>query len=151
MAEHVTLLVPLDGSAMAERALPEAAALGKALAAEVILLQVVVPATDVIRSGTMTIAADEVSASQRQEALRYLNGVRTKPLFAGMRVTAAAELGSPAETILDFARAHDVGRIVMTTHGRTGISRWVFGSVAEKVLEAADRTVVLVRSQIGAA
>lgn len=145
------LLVPLDGSALAERALPEAAELGKALAAEVILLQVVAPATDVIRSGTMTIAADEVSASQRQEALRYLNGVRTKSLFAGVRVTASAELGSPAETILDFARAHDVDRIVMTTHGRTGISRWVFGSVAEKVLQAADCTVVLVRSQIAAA
>ena len=47
----------------------------------------------------------------------------------------------------EIASRRDVSRIVMATHGRTGVTRWAFGSVADKVLHAADRTVVLVRSQ----
>jgi nucleotide-binding universal stress UspA family protein len=55
-------------------------------------------------------------------------------------------MGGAAEAILVFARKRNVDRIVMSTHGRTGINRWVYGSVADKVLRAADRTVVLVRA-----
>ena len=58
----------------------------------------------------------------------------------------AVGMGKPADVILDFARKHHVDRIVMCTHGRTGIYRWVYGSVANKVLHAADRTAVLVRA-----
>jgi nucleotide-binding universal stress UspA family protein len=141
------LLVPLDGSTLAESVLAEAAVLGKALAAEVIFLQVILPIDDVIRSGPMTISVDEVWATQREQALRYLNEVRTRPQWTGVKTDIAVELGQPAETILDVARARGVDRIVMATHGRTGITRWVFGSVAEKILQAADRTVVLVRAR----
>lgn len=55
-------------------------------------------------------------------------------------------MGNPAKAIQDFARKHKIDRIVMTTHGRTAINRCVCGSVADKVLRAADRTVVLVRT-----
>jgi nucleotide-binding universal stress UspA family protein len=60
----------------------------------------------------------------------------------------AVEMGNPAEVILNFAQRQNIDRIVMTTHGRTGMSRWrwSFGSVAHKVLEAADSTVILVRA-----
>ena len=145
------ILVPLDGSALAEMALPEVARLARALEAEMILLLVIPPAADVIQSGTMRIAVDEIWSSQREEALKYLNGLRGRQELADVPIQVLAELGSPAETILDVARTRDVERIVMTTHGRTGITRWVLGSVAEKVVRAADRIVELVRAPLAAA
>ena len=78
-------------------------------------------------------------------ALQYLNGVRSRPEWRSVHTQVAVEMGRPAETILDFAEKHDIDRIVMASHGRTGLGRWVYGSVADKVLRAADRTVVLVR------
>ncbi|HUK32341.1 MAG TPA: universal stress protein [Vicinamibacterales bacterium] len=145
------ILVPLDGSALAEAALPEAVRLARALHAELILLQVVPPPSEIIQSGTMRIAVDEIWSSQRQEALAYLNCLRVRAELAGLRVHVVAELGNPAEKILEIATARDVDRIVIATHGRTGISRWMLGSVAEKVMSGADRTVVLVRTPPAAA
>ena len=139
------ILVPLDGSPLAEIAIPEARQLAKALDSKVVLLQVVASVEEVIESGTMRIAVDEIWSSQRDAALRYLHGLQTRE-FAGLRTEVMVEQGSPAETILDVARTRNVDRIVMATHGRTGMTRWVFGSVAEKVLRAADRVVVLVRA-----
>ena len=147
MAGKPRLLVPVDGSPLAEGAIAEEAVLARALNAEVILLQAVAPAADVIRSGTMTISVDEVWAAEREEALRYLGRIRARPDWDGVATTVLVEPGNPADVILDVARARDVDRIVMTTHGRTGVTRWVFGSVAEKVLRAAECTVVLVRSE----
>jgi nucleotide-binding universal stress UspA family protein len=141
-----TIVVPLDGSELAERALSEALTLGKALNAEVILLQVIPGADDVIREGARIISIDEQWQARKDRALQYLNGVRNRPEWGGIATRVAVEMGNPAETILDYCQQHGIDRIVMATHGRTGMSRWVFGSVAEKVLRAADRTVVLVRA-----
>jgi nucleotide-binding universal stress UspA family protein len=138
------VLVPLDGSELAESALSEALTLGKALNSEVILLQVVPAADDVIRQGATTIWIDEQWQARKDRALQYLNGVCNRPEWKGVETQVAVEMGNPAETILDFCQQQGVDRIVMATHGRTGMSRWVFGTVAEKVLRAADRTVVLV-------
>ncbi len=142
-----TLLVPLDGSELAETALNEANTLGKALHAEVILLQVISVADDVIHHGAVVISIDEQWQARKEQALIYLNEVRNRPEWRGVPTRVAVEMGHPAETILDYCRDHSIDRIVMATHGRTGMSRWVFGSVAEKVLRAADRTVVLVRTR----
>jgi nucleotide-binding universal stress UspA family protein len=141
-----TIAVPLDGSELAERALSEALTPGKALNAEVILLQVIPGADDVIREGARIISIDEQWQALKDRALQYLNGVRNRPEWSGVATRVAVEMGNPAETILDYCQQHGIDRIVMATHGRTGMSRWVFGSVAEKVLRAADRTVVLVRA-----
>ena len=141
-----SILVPLDGSPLAESALREAAVLARALSAEVILLSVVTPRDEVIQSGTMRISIDEIFAAERDRAFTYLKEVASRPIWSGLTTRVAVESGNAAETIVDFARSHGVERIVMATHGRSGITRWVFGSVAEKVLHAADRTVVLVRA-----
>ncbi|HEY7636307.1 MAG TPA: universal stress protein [Gemmatimonadales bacterium] len=139
------ILVALDGSAVAEGALTEAAELAKALHASVTFLRVIPPVDAVIEVGAMMIPIDEIWAAERDQALRYLNEIAQRPGWRGVSTTAVVEMGSPAETILDIARKLGVRRIVMTTHGRTGLRRWLLGSVAEKVLRAADRTVVLVR------
>jgi nucleotide-binding universal stress UspA family protein len=140
------ILVPLDGSVFAESALTEAADLARALGAGVTLLRVFPNIDDVIQFGTILIPIDEIWAIERENALRYLNEVAQRPLLQGIRTTVVVEMGNSAEAILDVARKQDIGRIVMTTHGRSGLKRWVLGSVAEKILRAADRTVVLVKA-----
>jgi nucleotide-binding universal stress UspA family protein len=140
------ILVPLDGSELAECALSEAMTLGKALNAEVILLQVVPDAEDVIRQGATIIALDEQWQAHKDRALQYLNRVRHRPDWSTIATRVDVEMGNPAEMILAYSQRHGIDRIVMATHGRTGLGRWVFGSVAEKVLRAADRTIVLVRA-----
>jgi nucleotide-binding universal stress UspA family protein len=139
------ILVPLDGSPLAELALGEAIALSKLPNTEVTFLEVIPPIEDVITIGPQEIAVDEQWELQRVEALRYLRGITNRPEWQGMRVNTVVEMGRPAETILAFAEKNGIARIVMSTHGRTGLGRWVFGSVAEKVLRAASTTVVLVR------
>ncbi len=142
-----SILVPLDGSPLAERALNEALALAKLPESKVTLLHVIPPIEDVITDGE-EITIDQQWENRKIHALNYLGGICARPDWKSVKTQVAVELGNPAEIILDYARQHKIDRIVMTTHGRTGINRWVYGSVADKVLRAADRTVVLVRSGV---
>lgn len=137
------MLVTLDGSELAELALREALALAKLPESEVTLLQVVPPIEEVIADGE-EFAIDQQWERRKISALR--NGVCARPEWRGAHTHVVVEMDKPAETILDFAQRHNIDRIVMASHGRTGLGRWVYGSVADKVLRAADRTVVLVRA-----
>lgn len=143
MTQH--LLVPLDGSPLAELALREALALAKLPGSKVIFLQVIPPIEDVISDGDV-ITIDQQWENRRVRALGYLRSLCAQPVWQGIETEVAVEMGDPAAVILDFAQKHRIDRIVMSTHGRTGLNRWVYGSVAQKVLEAADRTIVLVRA-----
>jgi nucleotide-binding universal stress UspA family protein len=116
----------------------------------VTFLQVVPPIEDVITVGLQQITLDQQWVLQKEQALHYLHTTAARPEWHGVKVNVAVEIGKPAETILALAEKHRVNRIVMSTHGRTGLGRWVFGSVADKILRAADTTVVLVRPRTGA-
>jgi nucleotide-binding universal stress UspA family protein len=144
------ILVPLDGSPLAELALTEALALSKLPNAEVTFLQVVPPIDDIITVGLQQITLDQQWEIHKEQALRYLRTMAARPEWHDVQVNVVVEMGNPAETILRFAEKRSVNRIVMSTHGRTGLGRWVFGSVADKVLRAANTTVVLVRPRSGA-
>jgi len=141
------ILVPLDGSKLAEDALGEALILGKALKAEITLLHVVQIPEDVIGQGATPISIDEQWQAQRGRALQYLTDIRNRPEWTGVATQVAVESGNPAEVILDYCRRHDIDRIVMSTRGRgrTRLKLWALGSVAYKVVHAADRTIVLIR------
>jgi len=139
------ILVPLDGSPLAELALKEALALAQLPGSRVIFLLVIPPIEDVISDGE-TITIDQQWDMRKARAHHYLRAISNRPEWQGVASEMAVEMGNPAQVILDFAQRNKIDRIVMSTHGRTGISRWVYGSVASKVLEAADRTVVLVRA-----
>ena len=139
------ILVTLDGSRLAEAALPVALDLAALPKAEVTFLQVIVPPEGVIGDGD-GITIDLQWESEKCRAREYLDGIRARPEWQVCDVEVAVELGKPAETILEFADAHRAAYIVMSTHGRSGVQRWVYGSVADKVLRAARTTVVLVRA-----
>ncbi len=141
------ILVPLDGSSLAELALNEALTLAQLPDSTVFLLRVIPPIEDVIADGE-TFTIDQQWENRAGRAREYLKRICERPEWRRVNHEIAVEMDEPANLILDFARRNAIDRIVLCTHGRTGVSRWVHGSVARKVLEAADRTVVLVRAGV---
>ena len=141
------LLVPLDGSAVAEAVLPYARRLAGGRGSQLILVQVVMP-TPVAAAIEAPAAAQIVAEADeraRVEAQAYLGRMSERLRRDGREVTPLVLLGDPATVITNVAREHAVELIAMTTHGRTGLSRLMFGSVAEHVLRHAPVPVFLVR------
>jgi nucleotide-binding universal stress UspA family protein len=139
------ILVPLDGSAIAEVVLPYARAFATALNIPVHLLQV----TD---SETLIspVAAQQDRSHNILTAEREHNGDYLKEISASFpnpaAVSCSVKIGKPAEVIIEVAAPHLDTLIAMATHGRSGIRRWLLGSVAEKVLHGADNDVLLIRA-----
>lgn len=129
------ILVPLDGSEIAESILPHVKDMASAHQAEVILLRVL-PATGVLPS----VAEREVT-----EARNYLSAVEKRLQQEKVNARFTIRHGKDATEITDYAEVNDVDLIAMSTHGRGGVSRWVFGSVAEKVLRGTNKPILLVR------
>ena len=148
MAKHYNrILVPLDGSPLAEQALDEACRLAELNQAKVILLNVVSPISEVIAAGTdHPIFIDQQWMTQKAEVLNYLNQVSQRMTCRNIEAECAVEMGHAAESIIDYANRHSIDLIVMATHGRTGLKRLVYGSVAEAVLHKADVPILLVRA-----
>lgn len=143
------IMVPLDGSALAEAALAPALGLVDKHTAELWLVQAVeLPEL----WGEEFVSAETVASLpsiEEQESLAraYLTQVADSLRNAGRTVRIHIETGHPASVIASVASAEAIDTIVMSTHGRSGLSRWVFGSVAEKVVRTVDCPVLLVRGQ----
>ncbi len=133
------ILVPLDGSAAAEAALPVALELAKASNASLLILRVASarfdPEPGPVDAGLAPI----------REAEAYLRSIRERAGAQGGRVTTVIWQGSPAAAIVKAVQEYQADMIVMTTHGRTGREREMFGSVAEAVLRAVAVPVLIVR------
>ncbi|MCE7980495.1 MAG: universal stress protein [Caldilinea sp. CFX5] len=140
------ILVPLDGSALAEQALPTAAALAKATGAELLLLQVMQPLDDRNQEILFKDAAEAQAAfaEWRTNAEAYLHQ-QAQPFQAeGVTCLYKALLGDVAPTIIDSAETEHIDLLVMSTHGRSGLRRWVYGSVANKVLRGVTCPLLLI-------
>ncbi|HID52577.1 MAG TPA: universal stress protein [Anaerolineae bacterium] len=143
------ILVPLDGSALAEAALPAAVTLAEQFNSELILFRVVTPQHFITHIDGSVYAELLVELRQQNSdaAYQYLMGVKETLADKDIAVrTVLLEDEQVAEAILENAAKMDVDTIVMSTHGRGGISRWVYGSVADKVLRQADMPVLLIRA-----
>jgi nucleotide-binding universal stress UspA family protein len=142
------ILVPLDGSALAEQALPCAVMLGQGLPAQLVLFRAVSIPSDVRavldQAGPQ---ADAVVTWLETKADEYLCGVANALRSDGLSVRHVVQHGAAAEAILDCAAQTDVCQIVMATHGYAGLKRWTHGSVAERVLQAASVPVLLIRAR----
>ena len=139
------ILVPLDGSELGAAAIPHAEALGQALGAELVLFQAIDPAA-VQRLPSEGVSYTRAVAVDMQKVLstEYLNGVRKTLKEKGLEVSSAIAVGSPPDQIVDYAKANAIDLITMSSHGRTGIRRWVFGGVTDKVLHSGDTAVLVV-------
>lgn len=136
------ILVPLDGSPRAELVLSQVGRLLRREDSEILLLRSVdVPST---LAGRIDVA--RARREERGEAQRYLHDLARRFADQGAKVHGRVVEGPPAEAILEAARTEGATLIAMSTHGRSGVARWVMGSVAEKVVRASDLPVLLVRS-----
>ncbi|MBP6469637.1 MAG: universal stress protein [Chloroflexi bacterium] len=136
------ILVPLDGSELAERVVLPAIRIAEGVKAQVVLLTVVMPTPRPDRPGLVERAVQ----TSKYEAGLYLKSVRSHYLPATVEVVTAVTTGQPANAIIAYVQENDVDLILMTTHGRSGLTRWSYGRVAEKVLRRAPCPTVILRS-----
>ncbi len=136
------ILVPLDGSELAEQALPHANAVAQAFNASVELLQVV----PIPEEGSSAADRPVGWEAEVAEAREYLGGIATRFAQAGIECHSNVTSGSVADEILRFCEDAECDLIVMSTHGRSGLGRWVYGSIADRLLRHAKVPVLLVRT-----
>ncbi len=139
------LLIPLDGSKTAEQVLPWALSLANRFRLPVELLAVV-------DTGTMLTSVDRARQFDKlveqgtRDSKAYLERISGR--FVGIKLRRSVELGNAAELIIEKAEASKSALVAMTTHGHSGLNRWLLGSVAEKVLRATTNPLLLVRPSL---
>ena len=145
------LLVPLDGSHLAEAALPPAIELASKFNSEITLIWVIQPPHLVMTAANGSVYAQllmEMRNQSEHDAEAYLRSHQGSLRQQGFVVhTQLTEGENIANALLEVATSLKIDAIVMSTHGRGGLSRWVFGSVADKVLRYADVPVLLIRAK----
>jgi len=130
------ILVPLDGSARAEAALPVAARLARASQGNLILAQALAYPWQWVGTAPLVITS-EILDDDAASARAYLTTQSHAPELAGIPCEIDAAFGLVVPTLLQSATAHQADAIVMTTHGRTGLARWALGSVAQQMINQA--------------
>jgi nucleotide-binding universal stress UspA family protein len=142
------ILVPLDGSRRAERILPHVRRLARPQENEVTLLQVVNPYVPVMDPHAFL---QEYSAEEMEQILQqarsYLQELQQTLTQGGITCRIQVEQGPVVETIISVAQEHAVDLIAMASHGRGGLSRVFYGSVAAGILQRIDRPLLLIRAR----
>ena len=162
-ALYKKIVVPLDGSELAAQALPHAEQIARGAHAQLVLLRVVEGHVKIgavpgmgnygmgggVGAGAVGLIKSAIDDPAHRQALDEAEAALTAlvPDLHHRKVDAVVEVlsGDPAIQIVTYAETHDVDLIVMSTHGRSGMARWRFGSVANKVLHEASCAVVVVR------
>lgn len=138
------VILPLDGSPLAEQAAPYVETLARALSLEVLLARVVEVEYPVYAYSAYAQLA-RVTGNRLEEATSYLEGVSRDLESRGITVRTTVLRGSSARSLLDLARRTPNVLIAITTHGRSGLSRWLMGSVASALVRASGDPVLVVR------
>ena len=147
MFKFERIMVPLDGSELAEAAIDPALAIAESMRAEVVLFRVaqMVPRTQ--KLAEMPDVYNDVVAATYREAEEYLKSLRGRLIYEQISIEYRPASGGIARQILDFAAGHDVDLIVLSSHGRSGVDRWIHGNVAHKVLTGCTCSTMIVRGQ----
>ena len=160
------ILVPLDGSKLAECALPHVEVLGKGCDTEEVILISVTERVQGYRAlkNASQAGADtegglwetshrvsqrlvsEAFGKKEKQAQRYLDRIAKKLATKGFNVSTEVLLWKPAEAIVGYAKQSKCDLIVMASHGRSGPSRWAYGSVADKVLRSSCIPVLMIKA-----
>jgi nucleotide-binding universal stress UspA family protein len=144
--EFETILVPLDGSELAEQALPHAAALAKTLKLKIVLVRATSTLADLTSDGFYETTQMLIDALEK-EAIDYLDQQVAALRQQGLEDVDRCHLtGSAASEIIDFARETPCSFIAMCTHGRSGVQRWALGSVTGYVVSHAAVPVLVIRT-----
>jgi len=140
------ILVPLDGSKIGEAALCYAVALAEKTSAEIALLEIFEQGRGFGASGaSYKIPEDE---SVRKSLLSYLDHVAGPIKNGGLKVSTTVLFGKAADNIVEYAEKNGIDLIAVSTHGRSGLGRWVFGNVTDKILHTGDVAVLVAHAAI---
>lgn len=144
LGERRRVLVPLDGSELAEEALPVAERLADALSGELILLRAV-PPPDLVFGPDRLMGSwlGEELQAEEEVARTYMERISDRYTRTGRQIQTVVEVGDPVQVILSTGRERAAGFVVMTTHGMTGLTRLVFGSVAAGVLRQGTAPLIV--------
>ncbi len=147
MFKFKRILIPLDGSELAEAAVDPALAIAEPMGSEVVLFRVAqrIPRTQ--KLAEMPDVYDDVVAATYREAQEYLEAIQKKVAYDKVSIEYRPASEGIARQILSYATGKQVDLIVMSSHGRTGVDRWVHGSVTRKVLTGCTCSTLVVRGQ----
>jgi nucleotide-binding universal stress UspA family protein len=153
MYNHI--LVALDGSELAEQVLPYVKPLAEKFGSEVTLLRATTSPEQILAAGgsaslsaaDMVIDPMPIVEAEQEDTAAYLQAVAARLQHQDTQVSFVQPEGDAGEAILDYARGNGIDLIALTTHGRGGLGRLIFGSVAEHVVRNAPSPVLLVRLQ----
>lgn len=144
------VLVPLDGSELAECVLPHLGIIaGGCGLQDIVLLRVVRPFTPVasyLGDSVSTVDITGINEDAMKTAKNYLKQLAEKLIYPGVTVRWEVVTGNEADSIAEYATNNEVDLILIATHGRSGVSRWVMGSVADRVIRSACVPVLMVRA-----
>jgi len=145
MKGYKKILVPLDASKISEAILPEIEKLASAFGADICLLHVV---PSLIFPGSMepVVQYETIAEALNKEGEAYLRTIEKRLKDKGFTVESHLQHGDEAQLILEHCDQDDIDLIAMSTHGHSGVKRWLLGSVAEKVIRHATKPILLVRS-----
>ncbi len=144
MFKHI--LVPLDGSTLAEQALPPATRIARATGGSLLLVQVV-PQPIGYSGGWAPIIAGEMIEVSMEGASDYLKAVAASQLLAGIETRTEVSLGMAAQYLIAVTGDHDCDLVVLCSHGRTGFTRWALGSVAHSLVHQSAVPVLVLRQE----
>jgi nucleotide-binding universal stress UspA family protein len=139
MDKQERILVPLDGSPCSENILPKVEKLASDLETGICLLRVAYAHT------FPGVDPTDAQVTAVREAEEYLRRIEEQLKTKGFNVDSHVRYGDEVEEILDHASQEDVNLIAMSTHGRNGMKRWLFGSAAEKIVHSSPKPVFLAR------
>ncbi|MDO8568764.1 MAG: universal stress protein [Dehalococcoidales bacterium] len=144
------ILVPLDGSELAECVLPHVETIAKGCGvATVTFLRVVEPFYMPAGGEGYTVSEKQIAqieAEGKKEAKEYLGQLLRRLEYSTAKVKTEVIKGHAAESIADYATKNQFDLVVIATHGRSGVSRWVWGSVADRILRSVCIPVLMVRA-----
>jgi nucleotide-binding universal stress UspA family protein len=143
-----TVLVPLDGSHRAEGILPHVEKLALQFKSKVIFLQVVEPPLHPAPGGPDGRHEYQIEFKQKQDEITaYLAGIQQGFLNTGIEANAVVEQGDVVKTIISVAQSENADLIAIASHGRSGLSRVFYGSVAAGILQKIDRPLLVIRTR----
>jgi len=141
------ILVCLDSSDLAEQVLPYAAEVAKRFNSKLILLEVTATPSAIVEptTGFYRASSPEAVLRRENEASEYLAGVAARLEGEGLDVEYLTQPGSPGKTIVSFAEDNGIGLIALATHGRSGLGKIAFGSVADFVMKSSGLPNLVIR------
>jgi nucleotide-binding universal stress UspA family protein len=142
------IVVPLDGSELAECVFPHIEGLVKACSVrEIVFIRVVVPTRPFHGDFAITKSeVDKVDSGRKNRAEQYLRKILEKLKYEGVKTHAQVLVGGVSESITEYSANNKIEMIVIATHGRSGVGKFMLGSIADRLLRSSSIPVLMVRA-----